>query len=136
SLVKADLRGVCARGARLNNADMLQADLREGQLLNVERSNELKSLYVDIPEPGTNGMTDFSKTKMKKVRLSETQAGKADFSDAEMNAVKMRNAHMRNANFTGANLENSDFSGADFSGANLTDAVLVGVNLQETRMDG
>lgn len=136
SLIKSDLRGVCARGARFNNADLFQADMREGQVLAHERSGELQALYIDVPAPAGNGLTDFSKAKMRRVRMNEAQASHTDFSEAEMHSVRMRNAHLSGANFSGANLEHGDFTGADMTRANMQDSVMMGVILTQAKMDG
>jgi uncharacterized protein YjbI with pentapeptide repeats len=135
SLVKADLAASVPVVHAFNNADMLQADLREGQVLTHQRTGDLQSLYVDVPPPDTHGRTDFSKAKMAHASLNEVNAGRTDFSEADMQSVRMRNAQLRGANFEGANMEQSDFTGADLTGSNMRNAVILGAHFEGALTD-
>lgn len=123
NLSRTDFRGSYLAGANLTDADLTEADFREGKIMTRGEQGELTDRKRS---GGVGAKTILTGTKLKNTKMDGVQAINADFSDADLSGVTINDANITQANFFGANLSYSDFTGSVMTNANLKSAIVSG----------
>jgi len=108
-LVRAKLRG-----ARFDNCDLTDADMR----------------YADLRE------SSFLHANLKGVCLAYADLSNADMEGVNLTLASMRNAKLFKTDLSCADLSKANFDGADLRQADLSDATFVETNLRDVNVEG
>ena len=111
NLTRADLRGAHIEGVNFEYADMNGADFRQSTIAVTDQAGGWAA-------PGTEKGTRF-----------------VSFANCSLKKAKLNNANLKNAKFDGALLNQATFAGAILENTTFEGAALLGVNLQELRVD-
>ena len=125
-LSRADLRGSYLGGANLSGACLIDADMREGKIMEKEKGGGLVNRKRTA---GKGTKTILTGAHLANADLSSVRAHGADFSDADLSKAVIHSADFSKAHFEGANLNKTDFTGSDISHTNMRHAILSGMVL-------
>src|ERR671910_1482892 len=117
------------RGALMQDAVMVEVDVRDGSMANKGSDGELKVIGFE-PGPADMSATVLVRADMARAKLSGSFASGADFSHSKLSDARLVRTDLRNSKFVGANLSGADFSGADLRGADMTGATTDGTVLR------
>jgi uncharacterized protein YjbI with pentapeptide repeats len=123
NLREANLWGANLNRANLNNADLQMADLSWSQL------NEATLILANL-----NGV-NLINAQLRKADLNHASLRFIKTSGALFNEANLTNIDLSTGNFAKVNLSQANLSESDLRAINLSEANLVGVQLNNTRVD-
>lgn len=120
----ANLRGVEAKAARWERADLAEAHLQRASFQGADLS------HADLTE------TSAAHVDLSGARLEYVTGPRLRLGGANLQGASLVGARLQEANLSGADLTGADLTAADLSRANLTEAVLTGVTLRGAVLAG
>ena len=145
----ADLSGMNFQGARLDSinlghANLSEADLKCGYLdraslegANLSRADLRLAILMrtNLNRANLSG-ADLTGANLRNAMLNQADLSWAALSQATLTEANLYKANLRGADLSGTDLSSTDLSGADLSGVDLQRAILLGTQMENSRLTG